>query len=57
MSAPITRIAPLVLGLALTACTRDQDPPVIDTAKLVAGRDKIILAYDANLWGELIECG
>ena len=40
----------------LVGCSKSEVAPM-DTAALFAGRQHVTIAYDANLWGELIECG
>jgi len=44
------------LATSFTSCTEQEAPP-FDNAALFAGRERITIAYDANLWGELTECG
>ena len=52
-------LPPLSLAAVLATLTtcKPADEGALDTAALYAGRERVTIAYDANLWGELIECG
>jgi hypothetical protein len=49
-------LATAALLATWAGCKNPEEAP-FDAAALYAGRERINIAYDANLWGELIECG
>lgn len=51
-----TVCATVALVAALPSCTHPEDVP-FDAAALYAGRERVTIAYGANLWAELTECG